>query len=313
MMRFFFYIKTLAKRIKSKMKIILLTTKYLRNKITEQRLIYDINKLGIKNGAVVFVHSSLSKIGYVDGGPSTVIKALKKVIGDNGTLVMPAFTIKGSMKETLEYYVKNDITFDYRDKEGGIGIISKTFCKEPDVCRSIHPTHSVCAWGKNASFITEGHENCDTNFGLDSPFYKLMELDSWILGLGVDLGPVTFYHVIEDMNKDFPLNPYCEKRYPVQVRLPNGGIKIMLIKAHSPDLVTRIDKAGGVWIRQFFENYLRKDSSLIEGKIGDAKSWLIKAKALYKNQEELVSQGVTIYTTKDQFENSKVREKNQQV
>ena len=37
------------------------------------------------------VHSSLSRIGHVIGGPGAVIDALLAVIGPDGTLMMPSF------------------------------------------------------------------------------------------------------------------------------------------------------------------------------------------------------------------------------
>lgn len=38
------------------------------------------------------VHSSLRSIGYVLGGAQTVVGSLLKVLGPDGTLVMPAFS-----------------------------------------------------------------------------------------------------------------------------------------------------------------------------------------------------------------------------
>ena len=45
--------------------------------------------LGVQPGMIVLVHSSLSQIGYVPGGPVSVIQALQEALTPAGTLVMP--------------------------------------------------------------------------------------------------------------------------------------------------------------------------------------------------------------------------------
>lgn len=58
--------------------------------VTEQSMTADLRRLGVEEGMVVLVHSSLSAIGWVCGGPVAVIRALLWAVGANGTLVMPA-------------------------------------------------------------------------------------------------------------------------------------------------------------------------------------------------------------------------------
>ena len=77
--------------------------------ITKQRLIDDFKKIGLKNGDSVLVHSSMSKIGYVEGGVKTILDALFDTIGETGTLLFPAFPASGRNKDYLEEHPIFDV------------------------------------------------------------------------------------------------------------------------------------------------------------------------------------------------------------
>ena len=272
---------------------------FSRTKISKAQIIRDLRKLGIKEGDVLLVHSSLRSIGYVIGGADTVIDALLEVLGSDGTLVLPALSLTGSMMQTL----MGNRVFNPKTTPTAVGLIPETFRKRRGVYRSIHPTHSICAFGAKAKYITQGHERCTTTFGKGTPWYKIMELNGKILGIGVDLGPVTFYHVIEDILDDFPLNVYTKKRYEVRVIVNDSEEKIMRVKAHNPDVAkTRIDKERGKWIRKYFTDCLHSRGVLNVGLVGEAKSWVINAKDLFNTQMELLKRNITIYTTKEELQ-----------
>ncbi|MFX1448318.1 MAG: AAC(3) family N-acetyltransferase, partial [Promethearchaeota archaeon] len=52
----------------------------------------DFRALGVRPGAVIIMHSSLSKIGWTVGGSVSVIRALMQTLTPEGTLVMPTFS-----------------------------------------------------------------------------------------------------------------------------------------------------------------------------------------------------------------------------
>jgi len=270
-------------------------------KIIKEQIVNDLRNLGIQKGDVIFVHSSLKSIGFVEGGTETVIDALTEAVGPDGTLAMPCFSLTGSMVETLEH----GSVFDPKRTPSAVGAITEAFRRRPDVCRSIHPTHSVCAWGARAEWATSGHENAGTNFGPGTPFHKIMEEGGLIVGLGIDFGPVTFVHVIEDTINDFPLNVYCDKEYIATVIDNDGNEREMRVKAHDPKVArTRIDKEEGKWIRDFLTKYLTAKGFLQRGYVGEAKTWVVKAKDLFEVQQELLEWGLTVYTTEEQYRES---------
>jgi aminoglycoside 3-N-acetyltransferase len=269
-------------------------------RVTRTEIAKDLMKLGIKAGDLVFVHSSMRSIGYVQGGPDAVIDAIMDVLGSAGTLVTPAFSLPyGSMVDTLE----RDETFDPASTPSTVGLIPETFRRRQSVRRSLHPTSSVCAVGAKADLIILRESPFNSDFGVGTPLYKIMEHEGKILGLGADLGPVSFYHVIEDvLGKQFPVKVRLDKVYNARVN-EEGKVSVMPIRPFDPAVAsTRIDKPENTWIRTLFTEFLIDRGVLKVGCVGQARSWLLEAAELFEAQMELLKRGITIYTTKSEYD-----------
>ena len=87
-------------------------------------LIADFKALGIKPGMNLLTHSSLRRIGPVDGGADTVIDALLEVLGKDGTLMMS--TVSGNVNTEQPVY-------DVRNTPSTVGTLSNVFRKRPGV------------------------------------------------------------------------------------------------------------------------------------------------------------------------------------
>lgn len=148
-------------------------------------ILFSLQLLEIKQGDVLFVHSSLSSIGYVDGGADTVIDALLEAVGSQGTLVM----------SSLSY----THPFDADNTPSIVGVVSETFRRRPGVLRSLHPVHSVTAFGSKAEYITQGHDLCETGCGESTPYMKIAELGGKVMLLGVDMNRCTIMHSFEEL------------------------------------------------------------------------------------------------------------------
>jgi aminoglycoside 3-N-acetyltransferase len=261
-----------------------------------------LRRLGVRSGDIVFVHSSMSRLGSVVGGAEAVIGALLDVIGSTGTLVMPAFSQPyGSMISTLE---RNDI-FDPATTPCTLGLIPETFRHYDGVLRSVHPTSSVCAYGEKAELITHGAREAGSDFGIGTPLHKVMEYGGKILGLGVSLGPVSFYHVIEDvMGADFPIGVKSERIFEARV-IEAGVMHTMMVRPLDPLASrTRIDQPKSEWIRDVFTETLIDRGALSIGYVGEARSWLASAKEILEAQQDLLKRNVTIYTTESEYKAS---------
>ena len=60
---------------------------------TKDTLKEDLRRLGITKGMTITVHSSLSSLGWVNGGSVAVVQALMETVTEEGTIVMPSQSV----------------------------------------------------------------------------------------------------------------------------------------------------------------------------------------------------------------------------
>ncbi len=253
--------------------------------IVETDIVEQLRKNGLNSGDVAMVHSSLSRLGNVQGGASTVIRALIEVLGDNGTLVMPSFP---SLGYTFDYLNKNP-AFDVRHTPSQMGAITETFRKIKGVKRSMHPTDPVCSIGKETKFLLKDHYSQLTPYNQNSPFYKLITLKGKIVLLGTKLDTVTNFHVMEDLIGNFKFPVYHKKQFLVKVRDEVGVERMVTTKSHDPAM-SKKRKCNEL------EPAFIKDGIMKRFTIGDANCAIIDAEKMHSWLMEKYKEGITMYT-----------------
>lgn len=179
----------------------------LKQMVTKSGLVEKLKEIGIKRGDALFVHVSLSQLGYVCGGPQAVIEALQEVIGSEGVLMMPAQSTDNSdpaewmnppvPEEWWETIRREMPAYDpLKTPTRGIGKTAELFRTFPGVFRSAHPMWSVAAWGNGAEQLVSGH-SIDVGFGPGSPIERMIDLDARVLHLGSPLDSTTLWHYAE--------------------------------------------------------------------------------------------------------------------
>ena len=266
--------------------------------LDDSSLANDLERAGIMQGDVIMVHSSLSKIGNVTNGAGTVITSLVRAVTENGTIIMPCHY---SPAEVMEM-ASNGNVFDMRTVQPNTGAIPCTFMQWPGVLRSSHPFASSCAWGKHADHVTNGHDRDPRICHNDSPLAKLLELNGKLIGIGVSIGPVGFYHVLEDTWNDFPFPVYLPKM-PVSYIDSRGNLIRRNLCRYDPVVArARIEKPEGEGIRIALTEHFVKKGILKYFMYGKARSWIMNAQPLYDELRRLANRGITIYSSaKDYF------------
>ena len=176
--------------------------------ITKEVLINKFSHLGIKQGDILLIHASLSSLGYVVGGAEALFWALREVIGDQGTIVVPSQTAEISDPASWQYPPVPEEWHDViRDampaysKElsysKAMGAFSQFIGILPDSIRSNHPMYSFTAIGENAIEII-GQDSFDFPFGDKSPLGRMYSIGAKVLMIGTDFETNTSLHLAEN-------------------------------------------------------------------------------------------------------------------
>lgn len=261
--------------------------RFYKNKVmcrvySEEDLCRMFSKIGISPGDRVFIHSSMSKIGVLKDGPITFVNALKKIIGKDGLIVMPTFPSKSSYD-----YLTNYKTFEVKKTPSINGAITEFFRTSDGVFRSIHPTHPIAAWGKDAENLMKGHEKTKSMFDENSPFKRLIDLNIKILLVGVNFDHMTMMRVIEDTYDKCMINPYCEKKFYVDVIGYDDESIQVETNCHDPEYFGLN--------RENMQLYPYLENNICLGYIGQAKTMLINSQDMYSKQIECCNKGIYPY------------------
>ena len=197
-----------------------------------------LDRLGVREGAIVLCHSAYDRFGGFEGGPGDVIRVLTGAVGESGTLLMPTLPFLGS---ALDYAARQPLT-DLVRTPSAMGIVTEIFRRMPGVVRSPHPTHPVAALGPLAGELTRDHHLAETPCGRHSPYLKLLDTDGMIVFLGVGLEAMTFYHGVEELLEPrMPVSPFTSEWYELQTRDAEGLVRTTRTRLYNRELSRRRD------------------------------------------------------------------------
>lgn len=188
---------------------------------TKEDLKRDLTAMGLDGTETIMVHSSMKSLGDVDGRADTVVDALMEFFED-GLLLAPTHTWNQMCEE---YNI-----FDRTTEPACVGIIPNVFMKKAGVLRSLHPTHSIAAYGKRAAEYIKGDENAKTPCPPEGCFGRLKDENAKILLVGVTHIRNTYIHSVEEM-LNVP-DRFTEKPVTFKIVMPDKTLKSVEVYRH---------------------------------------------------------------------------------
>ena len=188
---------------------------------TKEFLKEQIRAMGILPTDTVLIHTSMRAIGQVENGADGVIDAFREVLSD-GLFLVPTHTWGNVNRETPHY--------DVRTTPSCIGALPTAAVFRKDGFRSLHPSHSIWGYGKNAEEFLRGEEKLLDPMPPGSAWSRLAEVGAKILLLGVENNRNTFIHAVDEW-MDLPdrlVNP----DYTKYIHDVNGNVYETRMKIH---------------------------------------------------------------------------------
>ena len=272
----------------------------------KQQLKDQLESMGLKGDETILIHSSMKAIGAVDGGADTVLDAWMEYFKD-GLLLLPTHTWKTVNADNPVYNPYTTPSY--------VGLLTNMFMKRDGVIRSLHPTHSMSGYGKNAAEYLAGEEYNNTPCTPGGCYDRLKEVGGKVLLVGVGHERNTYIHSVEEVlnvpNRlsDMPMELVIELQEESNNsgKLPpynrdDGWKKHTDNKLYRKVYVRKHYNAKQPHISEDFVklNQIFLDSGVVRKvKFGDADSLLCDAKGMFNIVRQVIAPDPECIVTKD--------------
>lgn len=157
---------------------------------SKKELKKQIHDMGITPSDTVLIHTSMRAVGEVENGADGLIDAFCEYLSD-GLFLVPT--------HTWDNVGKDHPVYDVRSSVPCIGTLPRVAAFRQDGIRSLHPTHSIWAHGKNAAEFIKNEENAPTPAPPGFAWERLAKVNAKILLIGVGNNKNTFIHAIDEL------------------------------------------------------------------------------------------------------------------
>ncbi len=242
-------------------------------------------RLGLVAGDIVYMHSSVDRLNL--GFPFyRILPLIQSVIGEKGTVLFPTYPNRRPMSSYE--YLRTGQVFDIRRTPSFTGLLTEFGRRHPRAIRSLHPTRSVCAIGPLAEWMTSTHQQSPYPYDPPSPYYKLIECNAKIIGVGVWTEYLSFVYCIDDaMKSNPPVRTYHPQTFHATCINYRGEQEIVETYAH--DMSRCIHD-----IPQFIKRHIPADvcEDII---VNGMKFFRADARRLFDVMLPLAERGITVY------------------
>lgn len=230
-----------------------------RGMVTGRDIRAFMQEMGFKKDDTVTIHAALRQVGPIENGADGLIDGLKDYLSE-GLLLVPTHTW-ANVNSRHPF-------FDVRQTEPCIGTLARVAAFRKDGIRSLHPTHSMAAFGKNARAYIEGEEKSRTPAPMGGALSRLYEMGGKVILLGVGHERNTYLHAVDE--RVDVKNRLAEKGFDVEVLDWDGNAHT--VHDFHPHAVTGLP-AGVSGCSEYYPNYKKafEDAGAVRyGKLGNA-------------------------------------------
>ena len=246
---------------------------------TAKDLKSKLRELGISRTDTLMVHANFNPDSGFKGAPIDVVNTFVDYLGDKGNFLMVSIPFRGPSYD----YLKKNKPFKVNKTLSLMGLITEMFRRKKGTLRSLHPTHPVLAYGKDAEWLVADHEKCLYQCGAGSPFEKFREMKGKILFYDVSFGAITFYHYVEDIIKDkLPFEVYDKELFKVKAFDKNNNECVIETYVYNPRIKRNAFK---------LEAEMIKRDLVKKSKIGNASLILVNAEDVVTVQTDMAAAG----------------------
>ncbi len=227
---------------------------------TKEQLKSQMQEMGLHPSDTVMIHTSMRAVGAVEDGADGLLDAFCEYLHD-GLFLVPTHTWDNVNREHPVY--------DVRTAMPCTGIVPQRAAFRKDGIRSLHPTHSVWAHGREAAAFVNGEELAESPAPPDFCWDNLAKRHARILLIGVGNDKNTFIHSIEE-RADVPNrlgNPYETVIYDAQGNIHHGRMH--------PHFCTECSDVSRFYVN--FENALISSGAQTAGMLGNARVKIVDA------------------------------------
>ena len=215
--------------------------------LTEEDLADILSKdLGLAVGDLVYVHSGMDGLN-LDFPFYRILFLIQQVIGPGGTVVFPTYP---NHRISSYEWLKQGNRFDVRRTPSYTGILTEFARRQRNAVRSLHPTKSVCAIGPAAKELTSTHHLSPYPYDTGSPYYKLIEGDGKIIGLGATTNYISFGYCVDDaLKENFPVRVYHEEIFAAPCVNYEG--ERVTVNTYAHDMATTVHPDMPLWMQTY--------------------------------------------------------------
>jgi len=248
-----------------------------------------VEDLGLMPGQVVYLHTSVDRLN-LGFQFYQILPLVREVIGPQGTIVLPTYPNRGAMS-SLEYLERGKV-FDVKRTPAYTGLLNEFARRQQGAVRSLHPTKSVCAIGPLAAELTREHHLSPYPYDARSPYYKLIDYNAKIVGLGVGSEYLSFVYVIDDALKENPpVRTYDPRIFSARC-IDETGMEVV-VETYGHDMRQVVHD-----IPRFIKQHVPPEACL-DLRINGMKFFRADAARLFESMMSLAKKGITVYDRQD--------------